>query len=100
MERWLNLAFFRIRSPIWKNRSVGINDAHLTPGGNNEIEILYEDKNGNRVYPHIYQITTARAKIYPVQHIKGSILRIIPIKDLHIKVTPEDINEAIKELRQ
>ena len=70
-----------IEAPIWGHQSVGIaewrmNDAVI------EVDILYKDKSGRRVYPHLYRMATAKAMTYPVQRLRnGTKLRVIPIKD-------------------
>ena len=69
-----------IEAPIWGHQSVGVaewrmNDAVI------EVDILYKDKSGRRVYPHLYRMATAKAMTYPVQVVKGTRLRVIPIAD-------------------
>lgn len=72
-----------IQYPIWKTRSVGIAEYKLGTL-NTDIEILYVDKFGRRLYPHIYRISTPKARKYPVQLVKGLRIRIVPISDLEI----------------
>ena len=76
---------FNIRKPIWygqhKTPSVGLAEDKMLER-ELEIEILYEDKAGNRIYPGTYIITSEEAVQYPVQHWSGHKLRIIPINDL------------------
>ncbi len=75
----------KIKYPIWKTRSVGIAEHTLGRDGI-DIEILYEDKQGNRIYPHVYHISRANIIKYPVQILRGFIkLRIVPIDRLEVK---------------
>ena len=69
-----------IEAPIWGHQKVGVaewrmNDAVI------EVDILYRDKKGRKVYPHLYRISRAKAMTYPVQVTKGTRLRVIPIAD-------------------
>lgn len=73
---------YKIKAPIWKNRTVGINEALLE--SHNTIEILYRNKEGKQIYPMIFGITKRAAMRYPVQIIRGTRLRIIPLKALQV----------------
>jgi len=82
---------FRIEKPIWKNRSVGINLASCNPSDEIEIEILYKNKKGYRIYPYLYSITAKELHKYPTFKAHGNVmLHVIPIDKLSIK-------ELIKE---
>lgn len=72
----------RIKEPIWMSKSIGISvrRAHADL----EIEILYKDKYGNRVYPATYKITKEKIITYPCKYIGGNQIFIVPIKDLTI----------------
>jgi hypothetical protein len=75
-----------INQPIWKKpESVGIKKSIIIE--DIEVEISYKDKNGNKIFPHIYQMTKVKALIYPTK-IFGNTpeLVIIPIQDFDIKV--------------
>ena len=72
-----------IKVPIWKNRSVGIADRLLNDDV--EINILYKDKNGNRMFPATYIAKKELVKKFPVQFIRGLKLYIVPIAKLEIK---------------
>ncbi len=75
-----------IKVPIWHSRSVGIAEHKIALGGATEVEIVYEDKEGERIYPDVYEITMREAIEYPRQVVQGGvILRIIPIADLRVK---------------
>ena len=75
---------YKIQTPIWKTRSVGLNEANLE--FYNTIEILYTNQKGERIYPFTYKITKEEALEYPVQVVgQGIQLRIIPINNLRIK---------------
>lgn len=71
-----------IKEPIWRNGGmVGISDRNLDT--DTEIEIIYKNMLGERLYPNVYHIERERALKYPIQIMKsGTVLRIIPIKDL------------------
>ena len=72
-----------IKIPIWKNRAVGIAERLLNDDV--EIQILYKDKNGNRLYPDIYIAKKELVKKFPVKFIRGIKLHIVPIAKLKIK---------------
>lgn len=82
---------FRIKEPIWKNKSVGLNEAHLEK--ENEVEILWRDKHGERLWPYTYTITKEEMMDREIMIVRGRgipdgkqiRLRIIPISELHIK---------------
>lgn len=69
-----------IREPIWKDRSVGI-ATHKIQQGLNEVEILYTDMRGKRVFPYIYRMTSDKMSTYPIMKVKRVPLRVIPIAD-------------------
>ncbi len=79
-----------IYTPIWDSQSIGINVEKIDD--DLEVEILYRNKNGCRLYPDTYTIKKEKALRYLVQHWKGVRLKIIPIKDL----TPMSEDERIK----
>lgn len=74
-----------INVPIWKTKSVGIAERMLNDDV--EINILYKDKNGNRLYPATYIAKKELVKKFPVQFIRGVKLHIVPIAKLKIKET-------------
>jgi len=72
-----------INTPIWKTKSIGIAERLLND--DIEINILYKDKNGNRLFPDTYIAKKELVKKFPVQYIRGVALHIIPIAKLKIK---------------
>ena len=72
-----------INTPIWKTKSVGI--AKRLLNDDVEINILYKDKNGNRLYPATYIAKKELVRKFPVQFIRGIKLHIVPIAKLKIK---------------
>ena len=72
----------RIKEPIWISRSVGV--AAKRAFADLEIEILYKDKYGNRVFPATYKISKEKIITYPFRYIGKNRIYIIPIKDLTI----------------
>ena len=78
----------RIKEPIWKNRSVGIDSEKIGPILT--VMIDYKDKEGALVFPHTYRMKGLVARTYPTMKIKGHDLHIIPIKDFTYEtVCPE-----------
>lgn len=73
-----------IKYPIWGTRSIGIAEYKIGTKLT-EVEILYTDKQGNRIYPHVYSMTTDRIVKYPVQVVRGIRLRVIPIADFDVR---------------
>ena len=75
----------RIKTPIWKDRSVGIAEDKFNPFGTvTKIQILYRKIDGTRLYPQTFFITKEKAFTYPVMVVRGVTLRIIPIADLGV----------------
>ena len=72
----------KIKEPIWLTRSIGI--AAKRAFADLEIEILYKDKYGNRVFPATYKISKEKIITYPFRYIGKNRIYIIPIKDLTI----------------
>lgn len=68
-----------IAAPIWGSKSVGVAEWRMTADVI-EVNILYTDKKGRKVFPHIYRMSRARAMTYPTQTVAGGTkLRVIPI---------------------
>ncbi len=77
----------KIQTPIWNGgkRSIGIAEFKIGTV-NTDMEIMYRNKFGERIYPHVYTMTRAEIAKYPVRVIGcGVKIRVIPIDDLHIK---------------
>ena len=72
----------KIKEPIWLTRSIGITAKRAF--ADLEIEILYKDKYGNRVFPATYKISKEKIIQYPFRYIGKNRIYIIPIKDLTI----------------
>ena len=72
----------RIKEPIWISKSIGI--AAKRAFADLEIEIMYKDKYGNRVYPALYIISKEKIITYPHRYFGGNRIYIVPIKDLTI----------------
>ena len=75
---------FKIEEPIWKNKAVGLNVNKIE--AENLVEVVWKDKQGERLYPFTYKITGARAKTYPTMMIPGKGVRVyvVPIVELEI----------------
>lgn len=64
-----------------------------------EIEILYEDKAGNRVYPNTYRMVTSKMKKYPARSFGNSpLLHIIPIADFE-EIKEEELTPDQKDYK-
>lgn len=75
----------QIREPLWATKSVGIAERAVSNQGV-DLEIVYKNKSGERLYPNTYHISREKIAQYPTQTVgHGTILRIVPIKDLEIK---------------
>jgi len=74
-----------IRSPIWSTMSIGIAEHRVPPFGKVEVEIIYCEKPGVRMFPDVYAVDREQLMKYPRQIISDRVaLRIIPIKDLRL----------------
>ena len=73
---------YEIKEPIWKTRSIGIAEHRL----NNDllVDIIYRNKDGQRVYPDTYIVREGKALNYPSQNIKGNKVYWIPISELEV----------------
>ena len=72
----------KIDSPIKGTKNVGIAEDKIMDV--NFIEILAEDKLGNRLYPHLYKASKEELMKGSVEE-KGNVkLRVIPIDSLHL----------------
>jgi hypothetical protein len=72
-----------IKTPMWKNNSVGIADRNFT-NGNLLVEIAYKNSQGQKTFPHTYKITKEKADTFPRIFIKGIPAREIPINQMEI----------------
>ncbi len=84
---------YKIKAPIWKTRSVGINQALIDE--DNMIEILYKNVDGERLYPDTYCISKEEALSYPTQVVSGVSLSIIPIANLKKQLTEQERSELL-----
>ena len=72
---------YEIREPIWKDNSIGIADFRLKD--DLLADIVYKNKNGERIFPDTYIIRKEKEKeIY--QTIYGKKIYLFLIKDLEI----------------
>ena len=75
----------QIRSPIWSSMSIGIAEHRVPQFGYVEVEIIYCQKPGIRMFPNRYAVTREQLMNYPRQVVSSQVaLRIIPIKDLRL----------------
>ena len=72
---------FQIKEPWWKENAVGLAERDMTED-RLTVEILYENKNGERLYPKRYWIPKSVALKCPVTYRKGVKLYIVPISSL------------------
>lgn len=85
LQRTTVAQLFKINTPVWGGRKVGLAIHKL--GQHNEVQILYKDSNGERVYPQPFYISREQALGYPTQPVKKHpyiILAVIPINDMEI----------------
>ena len=82
------MSHFIIQTPIWNGgkRCVGLCE-HRLNGSLTTFEILYRNKEGNRIYPYQFRIKTEMVLKCPLQWVKGMPLRIVPLLICH-EVTP------------
>jgi hypothetical protein len=75
-----------IGTPIWYNRSVGLNIKDMSPDEEVIIEIMYvEKKTGTRAYPDTYKMLVKDIMKYPVQGLKqNTTVHIVPISSLSV----------------
>lgn len=74
---------FKIKTPIWGGRKVGL--ATYKIGQHNEIRIEKRNAEGDLLYPQPLYISGEKVKNYPIQAVKSNPnikLYIIPINDL------------------
>ena len=76
---------YKIFTPIWDKRKIGIALFRLHRGIDLEIEIMYTDKYGQRLYPYVYLLNITEALDYPRSTVKGTELAIVPIDRLRVK---------------
>ena len=73
---------YTIAKPIWdggtKQRAIGIAEFRLPC----LVNISYEDKHGNLIYPNKYIVTKEKARKYPIKVLGPVKVRIIPISEL------------------
>ena len=70
----------KIRTPIWKSKSVGINKKYMT-GEDIKVKILYKEKTGNLLWPNVLTMKSSKALTYSTMYIRGNTIHIIPIAD-------------------
>jgi len=73
---------YEIKEPIWKTRSIGIASHRLKK--DLLVDIVYRNKEGERVYPDTYIVRKDSVDKYPSQDIKGNKIYWIPINDLEV----------------
>lgn len=82
-----------INAPIWKTRSVGINLMGAAPDDIIVLNILYENKEKRRMWPHEYRLSAGWVAAYPLQVLKGKnvSVHIVPIDQLPRPASPISI---------
>lgn len=82
LDRLTPANLFKIKSPIWGGRKVGL--ATYKIGTHNEVRIEKRDVNGDLLYPQPLYISGEKAKTFPVEPVKNHPnikLHIIPIDE-------------------
>jgi len=87
-----------IHNPIWKDRSVGIDEAKMTTMF--RVIVPYKKKCGEYLYPNAFYFNKEQGRTYPTQTIRGVTLRIIPLADMTIgERVPEEAMEDARNGR-
>ena len=73
---------YQIKEPIWKTNSIGIAEHRLKT--DLLVDIVYCNKDGERVYPNTYIIKKGSLSNYPSRTIKGHKIYEVPINDLEV----------------
>lgn len=74
-----------IRTPIWNGgkRCVGIAEWRLRGKEFVLVRITYRNKNGELIYPGVYEISTMKLWSCPRQMMKNGVaVRVVPIEDM------------------
>jgi hypothetical protein len=73
-----------IREPYWKYKAFGISSSYIA--GKKKIHVVcdYKNKEGNYVYPHVYEIDTDILKTKEIQIIKRQPLYIMPVSEMEV----------------
>lgn len=83
----------KINEPIWNGEKVGIKKSLLSGEGTLEVEVLYKDKNGNRVFPHLYTMTFEKASFYPTHPADGRKPALV-----YIPIDAFDASEIVEKV--
>lgn len=88
----------KIKAPIWNGgkRCVGV--ASFRIGTHNQIEILYKNKDGERIYPLPFYASAKQLHAGEKMRLKNNpniILHIVPLDELELL---ERASEKIKEI--
>lgn len=73
---------YEIKEPIWKDNSIGIADFRLHD--DLLVDIIYKNKNGDRIFPDTYIIKKNNKKNWSYQMIGGRKIYLMLIKDLEV----------------
>lgn len=76
---------FKIKTPVWGGRMVGINKAKV--GMHNEIRIEYKNTDGELIYPQPFYINGEAVQKYeakPLKKYPNVYLYWLPINELEI----------------
>lgn len=73
-----------IKTPIWYNRSVGLNVEGMDRMEDVDVTISYKNKQGELVFPGTFRIPVYVVRSFPISVVKGTmiILHIVPIQVL------------------
>jgi hypothetical protein len=83
LDKFTPVNMIEIRSPRWKERTIGI--AHYRVGMHNSIEIQAKDKEGKLYYPNTYYMSGEDIKKHDIQKLySGTTLYLVPISELEI----------------
>ena len=76
---------FKIASPRWKERAVGLDKNKV--GTHNEIQITYRNKNGDLLYPNSFYISgdnVRKHELQPIPNYSSVQVYIVPISNMEV----------------
>ncbi len=77
----MSVARIELRAPVWGNgRAFGIAGFRMAEPVLS-VSCTYEDKQGERLFPHRYIISREKAMTFPQQTVKGTTLYVIPVAE-------------------
>jgi len=85
-----------IKEPFWRDKAFGVAAKELI-GESILVECSFKDRNGNYVYPHVYEITTSLARKHKTMVRKNTTLHIIPVANFTVESHRHADRDQVKE---